>query len=201
MKKIILTIGILIISLNCKSQNQKATLYFRNGDTIQGLAKMSAWGKIRFRKNKQSTTENYDGKTVSKFDIEEDSSYIPNTYIYKLLQNKDYSSRPVLMKMITEGKINLYKITTTGTSAPMGFGGMGMGMGMSYSYENYYVCRDNSDIVIKLTTLGTFMGENFIKAASEYFNDCIDLVNKIENKVYRKKDIEEIVKFYNTKCN
>lgn len=205
MKNKILIIGILIFWLNCNSQNQEATLYLKNGDTIQGLAKMTAFGKIIFRYDNQSAKENYDAETVRKLDIQEKFTDIPNTYIYKLIENKDHLSKPVLMSLITEGKINLYKMTTTGTTAPMGFGGGGLsgmgGMQMSYSMDNYYVSKDDRDIVTKLTTIGTFFGQNFQKAASEYFFDCAELVKKIENKVYKKKDIEEIVKFYNTKCN
>lgn len=203
MKKTILFIGIFLLSLNCISQNQEAILYLRNGDTIHGLAKITDFGKIKFRYNKKSTKKKYDGKTLKKFEIYEKDTYQLVTYCYKLVQNKRFFSNSVLMKLVTEGKINLYTMTSTVT-APIGFGsagGMGFGMNIiSNSFDHYYVCRGNSDFVIELATVGSFFGKNFIKAASEYFSDCPDLVKKIENKVYKKRDIEEIIRFYNAKC-
>lgn len=204
MKKTILFIGVLIFSLNCLSQNQRATLYLRNGDTIQGLAKFTISG-LKFRYNKQSTKEKYDSKKLIKIDINEQGK--TNTYIYKLIKGSKYSAIPSLMTLITQGKINLYRVNVSGMTAPttMGFvgtGGMGIGMGTSFSIDNYYVCKDKSDIVTRLTSIGSlFSNKKFIKAASKYFSDCPNLVNQIKNKVYQENDIEEIVKFYNTKCN
>ncbi len=40
----------------------------------------------------------------------------------------------------------------------------------------------------------------FRKDMVEYFSDCKELAEKIENKEYKDDDIEEIVKFYNSKC-
>jgi len=200
MKKIILFIGIILISLNCNSQNQKATLYLKTGDTIHGLAKIKAFGKIKFRYNKKSKKEIYSPYQLIKFDIIQQGSKTTN--IYKYVQGNQLSTSRKCMTLITEGKIDLYRISVSGTHPSMGFGGGGMGgMTVSYSMDNYYVSKDDSDVVTKLTTVGTFFGKSFKKAASEYFSDCQDLVDRIQNKTYRKRDIEEIVRFYNTKCN
>jgi len=40
----------------------------------------------------------------------------------------------------------------------------------------------------------------FRKDMVEYFSDCKELAEKIENKEYKDDNIEEIVKFYNSKC-
>jgi len=203
MKKIILFIGIILISLNCNSQNQKATLYLKTGDTIHGLAKIKAFGKIKFRYNKKSKKVIYFPGQLIKFDIIQQGSKTTN--IYKYVQGNQLSTSRKCMTLITEGKIDLYRVSVSVTHAPMGFGGGGMGrmggMTMGYSMDNYYVSKDDSDVVTKLTIVGTFFGKNFKKAASEYFSDCQDLVDRIQNKTYRKRDIEEIVRFYNTKCN
>jgi len=194
MKKNILFIGILIFSLNCISQNQKATIYLRSGDTIQGLVKFTSFG-IKFRYDKQSKKENYDAKKIIKLDINEQGK--TNTYVYKLAKDYGHSATPKLMTLITKGKINLYRIIITNTSFQMH--GI-IAVASTHSMEHYYVCRNNSDVVTRLTTVGTFLDKNFIKAASEYFSDCQDVVNRIKNKNYRKKDMEEIVKLYNRSC-
>lgn len=197
MKKIILFIGIILFSLNSNSQNQKATLYLKNGDTIQGLAYITAFGEIKFRNNKKSKKLIYSPDKIIKFELNERDS--KNTYIYKSVQGEQRSSSLKPMILITEGKIDLYRITESGASAPMGFGDMA-GMNGSYSRDTYYVSRDDSDNVTKLTTEGTLFGKNFKKVASEYFFDCKILVYYIQKGIYRKRNIEDIVKFYNAKC-
>jgi hypothetical protein len=200
MKKTMLIIGIILFSLNSNSQKKTTKLYLTNGDTIQGLAKITAFGKIKFRYNKKSKKKIYLPNQLIKFDLNEHDS--KNTYAYKYIQGNQRSTKRKLMILITAGKIDLYRITTTTTSAPMAgsFGGMG-GMVMSFTMDSYYVSRDDSDMVTKLTSRGTLFEKNFKKAASEYFKDCKSLVNKIQNKTYKKRDIEEIVEYYNTQCN
>ena len=46
------------------------------------------------------------------------------------------------------------------------------------------------------------LSKSFKKTAAEFFKDCPSIVEKIENKSYKKDDLEEIVKFYNSSdCN
>ena len=42
--------------------------------------------------------------------------------------------------------------------------------------------------------------KSFRKRAMEYFSDCPLLQNKIDTKAYKKEDLQEIVKFYNSSC-
>ena len=208
MKKTILIIGILLISLNSKSQNQESTLYFRNGEIKKGLTKIISSRKVKFRYHKKSAKEIYDYKVLKKIEILEKGDVIPKTYMFKLIKPKNsHYSQPALMEPIVTGKMNLYMRTTVtnGLMMPIGygkFGGIGGTMTMKTEFDNYYVCKDDSDIVIKLATIGrALFHKNFIKSASEYFKDCPILVDKIKNKTFKKRDIKRIVRFYNSNCN
>ncbi len=66
----------------------------------------------------------------------------------------------------------------------------------TYSNNNYYVAKKNEEIAVSLES-----GKKFKKTASKYFSDCPDLVAKIQSKEYKKRDIVEIVKFYNENCD
>jgi hypothetical protein len=195
MKKKILFIGILVFSLNCISQNKGATLYLRNGDTLRGLAKFTQGG-VQFRYNKKSVKENFSDYEIKKIDIEEEGDN-SITYRYKLVVNNQQMAIPMPMILIAKGKINLYRMTITNTN----FGMFNKTqMVTTNTFKHYYVCRNNSDVVTRIAIVGTFLDKNFIKTASKYFSDCEDLVKKIKNRYYKKKNIEEVVNFYNRKC-
>ena len=78
-------------------------------------------------------------------------------------------------------------------------GGMHMTMGHSYNISSYYVRKENETEVTHLGST-SWISKNFKKAASNYFKDCPNLVEKLQNKEYKKKDIREIIDFYNEYC-
>ncbi len=105
------------------------------------------------------------------------------------------------MKIITKGKMMLYKVVTEGTHHyGGGLPGQAPMMSTPYSISNYYVGKEDSKLVTRITSKGTLFEKNFKKAAMNYFKDCPALVKLIENKTYQKRDLEEIVKYYNEKC-
>lgn len=63
----------------------------------------------------------------------------------------------------------------------------------------FYVCRQSDAEAFRITSFGN-ISKNFKKTASEYFKDCPELVKKIEDKTFKKDDIEEVVRFYNAHC-
>lgn len=65
--------------------------------------------------------------------------------------------------------------------------------GYSYSVERYILQKDNGE-------LKRLKGLTFKKDMVEYFCNCPALAEKIENKDFRKSDLEFIVRFYNSNC-
>ena len=82
-------------------------------------------------------------------------------------------------------------------ATPMGAGGP---MIQSYNIVDYYVKRSNQQNATHLASNELF-SKNFKKAASEFFSDCPLLVEKLQTKEFNKKDIKEIVTFYNENCD
>ena len=56
-----------------------------------------------------------------------------------------------------------------------------------------YLQRENGALIAP-NTLG------FRKQMEEYFKDCQKLADLIANKDFKRRDIEEIVEFYNRQC-
>jgi len=178
------------------AQKQKAILFFKDGTELKGRAKISPTGKIKFRKSKEAEKQFFSSKELKSIIIREFDKDIE--YKYKVIEGK---KTILLLEVLEEGKVTLYRTLRSGyvVGAP-GPNGMPMG-GHSYSISNYYLSKDDKNLVVHLGARGTIFNKNFKKAASDYFKDCIMLVSKIQSKEFKKRDIVEIVEFYNENCN
>lgn len=177
------------------AQNQRCTIYFKDHKILEGLGRLKLDGSIKFRLNNDSESEIYENELIDKVQISTNGG----SDIYKYKNVKDDSA--IWLKVIIEGKVTLFTNDITGfnfNSAGMSpMGGMSYG---SSTVTHYYVSHEGEYEVFKITSLGT-ISKNFKKAASDFFKDCLVLVEKIQNKTYTKNDLEEVVKFYNSKCN
>lgn len=67
------------------------------------------------------------------------------------------------------------------------------------NYIHYWVKRKNEPIATILY-MKQILHNNFKKAAIDYFKDCPSLIEKVKSKKFTKKNIKEMVVFYNTEC-
>lgn len=198
---------LLIYNLSVQAQMQKATLFFKDGTELYGLARITSSGKkIKFKKNNEAKSVTYSSKEIESIALlvkkngnSTNKANLQNAhYFYKNIEGK---RTELLLELIVKGKVNLFRdlkivgggINTMGPQGPM--------MMRSYTISSYYASREDSRTVIHLGDKGDLFGKNFKKAASEYFKDCPELVKKIQNNVFKKNDIVDVVKFYNKKCS
>jgi hypothetical protein len=199
MKKVsfILLLSLFFISYNIEAQKTKTILTFNDGTKLEGLGKLKGSERVKFRKDKNTKAKKYHFKDLERVTIYSGDAKI--SYVYLL--EKEKKKYKVLEEVVT-GDISLYKIVRHGTHAPMGvgFGGVGgMGMGASFTIKNYYLRKKQEKEVTHISSTQLF-SKNFKKAATTYFEDCPDLVEKIATKEYRKRDIRAVIEFYNSKC-
>lgn len=201
MKEQIWHILVVCIFLNIPvmAQSQKATLYFKDGTQLTGLGKTISKRRVKFRKSSKTKPEKYSFSKLDKLVIHEDG----DEKVYKEIKLMGKEDSIVLQEVLI-GRLSLYKTESHGQSPPFsgnGFapGNAGMAGGNFYSIQNYYVLKDGVDGVVHLTS-SQFFGKNFKKGASAYFKDCPSLVEKIQTREYKKRDIEEIIKYYNNNC-
>jgi len=98
------------------------------------------------------------------------------------------STSVIFLKMEVDGYLKLFLHQSTQTSS--NFNGQG-----STSLVTSYVVQKGNGEFKKLPTI------EFRYEMTTYFNDCPELVTKLEEKVFRKRDRVKIVEFYNANCH
>jgi hypothetical protein len=180
------------------AQKDATTIYFKDGTKLQGLAKLINGDQVKFKKFKGDKAQKYHFENLEQVVINDREE--ASTYIY-LETREGYFN---VVRELEIGKVSLYVLEQTSYSAPMFVGGANGQMNMMhanyYDIKNLYVRRGISGEVIHLGSNQLF-SKNFKNAASAYFLDCPILVEKIQNKEYKKKHVRDIVNFYNLKCN
>lgn len=187
-------------ALTANSQKQICRIHFDDGTVLSGIGKIRADNTIKLKLNDDDKGTDYDPLIIDHIELERDG--ISQVYKYK----KEVDGFHKWLKVLIEGKVSLYKYDMSGFnfgSIPnSGFSGMntGMGMGMATPVTYYYVAHGEDFEVSIITSLGN-ISKNFKKTASNFFKDCPVLVEKINAKEFKKDDIFQVVKFYNTKCD
>lgn len=182
MKKIFL-LGLLCIINTVFSQNLKADLVFKDGDIIEGFGVITKNNKIKFRVSLEDKPEVFTGKTVKTIII---YSY-EEVVFFEYVNITDWI-RPVLLKVISHGEVNLYERKENYIVSPE-----------NENYRRYtvkrilYLKRDDENFATKI-------GFNFKKQAKEYFKDCDIIQELLESREYKRLSKEEIVEQYNVFC-
>lgn len=100
----------------------------------------------------------------------------------------------IFLKLESDGKLKLFNYYQTQFSPGMYNDPTGsMSGGTIISVENYILQKGDGE-------LKRLKGLTFKKDMAEYFSDCPALVAKIESKDFRKRDMNIIVRFYNSYC-
>ncbi|WP_300566057.1 hypothetical protein [Flavobacterium sp.] len=201
MKKTIFLIFCLLFTAIGFSQKQRCTIYFNDGTTLAGLGRLKDDGTVKFKATEDSKNEIISKGNIEKVELNEEGTI--EVYKYKRLSS-DFQK---WLKEIVNGEVSLYTSDVSGMYGPsigtgfstMGGVGGGIAFGTGGNVTYYYVCHKLDTAVFRITSFGN-ISKNFKNTASEYFKDCPELVKKIEDKTFKKDDIEEVVRFYNTHC-
>ncbi len=189
MKNLLFVFAVLI-TVSSIAQNQKATLYFRDGGSVDGYATIMNSDEIKFRKGRDSQKTIYNSISIYKAVIRVNG--VDTEYVYVDIADKNTTR---LLEPIVKGTVTLYRDISNGYShQPLN----GVMITQAYSINSYYVSRNGED-AIHLGNNQVF-SKNFKKSASNYFKDCPRLVKKIKAKELKKKDIVEVVEIYNFLC-
>ena len=180
--KTIFLLVLLFSSLTIDAQKDKATLFFKDGNTLHGYAKLKENGKVKFRKTNDSKAMTYHFGNLERVEFFLNDEKV--TYVRLEVKGK---SKAITLKQLVQGEISL-------------FSAIDHNVGAGYLIEEYYLKKQDEKKPILLTTSNIF-SKNFKKVATEYFKDCSKLIQKINNKEFKKRDIEEIVTYYNSECN
>ncbi|WP_395062253.1 hypothetical protein [Flavobacterium sp.] len=193
MKKIIILI-VITICTNVFGQEREATILFNDSTSVKGFGEIKK-EKIYFRVSLDAKIKEWDFKMASGLIF---SGYgFSEKYLY--IKPDKYSKKPIIMEVMEEGNVNLYKksfITQKAYVDPT----------KSLTYFNYrkiYVYDFESTYYVKRKNEenATDLSFSFKINSVKYFSDCKILVEKINKKEFKKDNIVEIVYYYNDYCD
>lgn len=181
------------------AQKTVGTLHFKNGDIQKGFVKLAGSQSVKFKSNKNAKAIKYEFADLEYAEIYngDESSIYKNVIVLG-------KEKPIVLEEIVQGRVTLYNLHTqayTSGFSPMGVRGAPMYTGRNfYSLKNLYVKKEDENQAIHLGSNQLFT-KNFKTAASDFFKDCPTLVEKIQTKEFKKKEIKAIVEYYNTYCD
>ncbi|MBL4662199.1 MAG: hypothetical protein JKY22_01225 [Flavobacteriaceae bacterium] len=179
MKKTLTLLAILSF-LYMNAQFKEGTIYLKDSTEIKGLIKFKTFGGVKYKEDEGSDIREYEDSQLSGYDINE------NGIIKKYRSKKVGANFPRIMKIEKLGKINLYSIF--GSNA-----GSAMGLGLPVS-EGYVFFLEKNNITIRT-------GAKFKNGKLHLIEDCPTLIDKIKKKEFKKRDVIEIIDYYNKKCD
>jgi len=200
-----LLLVLLIIGTSSILAQDRAELIFRDGSSLEGLAKINKKDEVVFRKTSNDKRTVYNHRQIKELVIFKDS--LVKTYNYKMVNKAGKGNQfQLLRKPIIKGKVNLYykmkKVSYNNFHTPIGVTGPPF-------LEVYYLSKDQENSVTYLHTAKP-NSRKFKKIAEEYFSDCPELMSKINANEFKavefslKKSqddgIIQIVNYYNDKC-
>lgn len=186
----------------------EGTLVLKNGESLIGeielpvpsrdLIRVRGKEKVKYRKNRKSKTTKFEEDQVDHIIFRNEKGET-SKFEYVPVSKK----KKELFQVVSSGRVTLYA-RKIATSAPVSTApGTGMAGGAHsapvylYSFTNFnefYVLRKNEEAATPLITPGW---SSFRKKAMKYFSDCPAVVAKLDDKVYKREDIKDVVEEYN----
>lgn len=191
MKKIIILL-FLFFSFNLYSQDQEATLFFRDGTSLKGYASIKYNWIIKFRLTLDDKPDTWKDIMVEAVTFHGFNTDVRYEYQYE----KADMHHPLLLEVIEEGNVNVYVDSfTTRFYIPSVNESFVTIRSIDIKKNKIYIKKPTEDLVIK------FNNGFYYKEAVNYFKDCPSLVEKIKNKKFIRKKALEIFYYYNDLCD
>ena len=196
-----------LFSIFSNAQMYNAKVKLNSGQVISCKAKLISKNRLKIQRDNSTKKEIIHFKNISSLTISKGD--IVNRYVYLQVKEKKFNKNPdkryeVLREVVlSESKVSLFVKETEyynqeNLTNPGGFE-RGFPGGFYGQINNYYLKKADEDDVVHLGSNALF-SKNFTNGIKAYFNDCIELINKVEQREFKNKDIQEIVEFYNNNC-
>ncbi|AWG20264.1 hypothetical protein FFWV33_01335 [Flavobacterium faecale] len=186
-----LVLSFILLSLNCFSQTIDATIFFKDGGSIIGYGLIKD-NKIKFRVSLDSKADSWDFEMVDKIEFQ----HFFEKQVYKYIKlNK--TNDPVLMELVTEGKVSLYRLTDSSWISNYNFGYNQYVGNTKITKITNFVIRKNEEYP---SCLNCELFNKWKKRTMDYLIDCQTLIKKIKSNELTESDLKEIVEYYNDLC-
>lgn len=227
MKRHFLTLLLVIFSNFIYSQKGEAVLILKDSTKINGIGEISGLSSIVTIKFRNDTLKykTYNSKEIIGIDIFEND--FPRKFRYKYVDGKKF---PEIVEIVSIDNLSLYiKIYEGGTlSSFPSFNQNNISNGINNPLQNkiklpsgqeistnqsqnsylmidfprysYFVGIGVSNQIKSLYTKGLPFSKSFKNSMKDFFKDCPELLEKVENKEFTNDNLLEVLNFYNTEC-
>ncbi|WP_047549828.1 hypothetical protein [Psychroserpens sp. Hel_I_66] len=183
---------------------EEATIHFHDGTSIRGFGKITVTSRIKFK-----TTEDGEPDTWTELMLKGITLHRELVDIDFLYIKVDRRKTLRLLEVIELGEISIFAEASS-TLLPFtvyfNVGGLGspdilsnnlLGVPNSYDQEvsfDIYAKKENEE-AINFTTVFKFK-----KVATKFFKNCPQIVDRLQDRKYKRGDIIEMVYYYNDYC-
>ncbi|MEN9909541.1 MAG: hypothetical protein RLZZ540_2690 [Bacteroidota bacterium] len=192
-------ISFLLLVVNFCFCQEKTMLFFKDGSTKTGMYKIR---KKTFT-NDSSNMVILNNDTDEKYTLDDITVAIvfKNSleYYYEVINvKKNFNDKKTEKKLgllaYKSPKINMYYI------AEAIYSGGTVGMGMMYGTNEKYVQKSKDSIAYNLGYIYGAGERGIKKRVRDYFTDCPNLVELVDNNKIEKYDTLQIIKYYEDNC-
>lgn len=191
MKVIIPLFFFLFTNVTFSQDYREATIIFNDSTSIKGFAEIKN-NEIYFKLKQEAKPDkwSYDiakGIIFSGYGFSEKFEYL----------KFGKHSKPKIFEVIEEGNINLYRESrmyytsngnTTAGKLPTNFSTY------EFTTETFYVKKKSEEFATEISF-------SFKTTAKKYFSDCEKIIEKIRNGKFTRKNIPDMVFYYNEYCD
>jgi hypothetical protein len=191
MKLIIPLFFFLFINVTFSQDYREATIVFNDSTSIKGFAEIKN-NEIYFKLKQEDKPDKW------SYDIAKGIIFSGYGFSGKLEYLKSgKNSKPKILEVIEEGNINLYRESrmyytsngnTTAGKLPTNFSTY------EFTTETFYVKKKSEEFA-------TDISFSFKTTAKKYFSDCEKIIEKIKNGKFTRKNIPDMVFYYNEYCD
>ena len=171
---------------------ENISIELKNGKSLEGIGKLNLIGELIFREDEGAEKRKLDVDKVESLTISNESA--SRNFEPKNIDGPDIIlGNPLLIEKIVSRKMNLYRREVTQNVS------MGPGMGTMPRRASFFYLSHPDSPSAEYVKANTY-SRKFRKKAAKRFKNCPGLVQKIQQKEFERYGIEQIVKFYNSKC-
>ncbi|KAF2080914.1 hypothetical protein [Flavobacterium sharifuzzamanii] len=190
MKLIQQLLFLFFINFACSQNYREASIIFNDSSSIQGFAEIK--NNVIYFKIKQE-----DKADKWSYDIVKGLIFAAYGYSEKYEYVEFEHSKPKLLQVVEEGYVNLYrdaKIYFKGGNTNFDANNLPTNTDGSWEMSEAFYVKRKTELYV------TDIKFSFNLRAKKYFGDCKKVIERINNKKFTKKNIKDMVFFYNEYC-
>ena len=190
MKLILQLLIVFFLNLGFSQDYREASIIFNDSSSIQGFAEIKK-NAIYFKIKQEDKADKW------SYDFVKGLVFAAYGYSEKYEFVEFEHSKPKLLLVVEEGNVNLYrdaKIYYKGGNTILGANYFPKSTGGSWEMAEAFYVKRKTELYV------TDIKFSFNSRAKKYFGDCKKVVERIDSKKFTKKNIEDMVFFYNEYC-